>query len=73
MGLLTMLCQVSIILITRPLNHLLTNNQLIDLLYKQIKNLSSIFSWCNGVKIVLSRKDRVALSHEDIHFFIISS
>ena len=59
---------VSLIFITQPENHLLTNKQLIDLLYNEIKSLSSIFSWCTGVKIVVSRKDRLALSHEENHF-----
>ena len=33
-----------------------------------MKSSSSIFSWCRGVKIVVSRKDRIALSHGDNHF-----
>ena len=59
---------ISLILITRPYNHLLTYKQLIDHLYNQMKSLSSIFSWCKGVKIVILRKDRLALSHGDNHF-----
>ena len=62
------LSQVSVILITRPKNHLLTNKELIDILYNEMKSLSSIFSRCNGVKIVVLRKDRLALSHGDNHF-----
>ena len=56
---------LSLICITRPKNHLPTNKQLINLLYDEIESLSSIFRWCNGVKIVVSRKDRLALSHGD--------
>ena len=52
-------------------NHLTKNKQLINLLYDDMESLSSIFSWCNGVKIVVSRKDPPALSHEDIHLFTI--
>ena len=52
------------ICITQPKNHLPKKKQLINLL------LSSIFSWCNGVKIVVSRKDQRELSHEDNHFFV---
>ena len=62
------LCQVSIILITRPKNHLLTNKLLFDIIYNEMKSLNSIFSWCNGVKIVVLWKDRLALSHGDNHF-----
>ena len=51
------LSQVSHILITRPSNHLLTNKQLIDIQYNEMKSLNSIFSWCNGVKIIVLRKD----------------
>ena len=58
------------ICITRPKNHLPKNKQLINLLYDEMESLSSIFSWCNGVKIVVSRKDPPALSHEDNHLFI---
>ena len=65
------LSQVLLILITRPSNHLLTNKQLIDLLYNEMKSLNSIFSWCNGMKIVVLRKDRLALSHGDNHFDIL--
>ena len=59
---------VSLIFITRPSNYLLTNKQLINLLYNQIKSLSSSFSWCNNVIIVVLRKDRLALSHGHNHF-----
>ena len=59
------LSQVLLILITRPSNHLLTNKQLIDLLYNEMKSLISIFSRGNGVNIVVLRKDRLALSHGD--------
>ena len=57
------LSQISLIFITRPLNHLHTNKQLTDLLYNEMDSLISIFSWCNGVDIVALRKDRLALSH----------
>ena len=46
------------------------HKQLIVLLYIEMKRSSSLFSWCNGVKIVVLRKDRLALSHEDNHFDI---
>ena len=49
--------------ITRPQNHLLTNKQIVDLLYNEMKSLISIFSWCIGVNIVALRKDRLALLH----------
>ena len=65
------LSQISIIFITRPKNHLLTNKHLIDLLYDERKSLISIFSWCNGVYIVALGKDRLALSHGDNHFDIL--
>ena len=58
------------ICITQPKNHLPKNKQLLNLLYDDMESLSSIFSWCNGVKIVVSRKDPRAVSHEDNHFFI---
>ena len=58
----------SLIFITRPKNHLPTNNQLINLLHNEMDSLSSIFSWCDGVKMVVSMKDRVALSHGYNHF-----
>ena len=64
------LSQVSHI-ITRPSNHLLTNKQLIDIQYNEMKSLNSIFSSCNGVKIVVLRKDRLSLSHGDNHFDIL--
>ena len=35
-----------------------------------MESLISIFSWCNRVKMVVSRKDPRALSHEDNHYFI---
>ena len=62
------LSQVSVILITRPENHLLTNKLLINILYNEMKSLNSIFILCNGVKIVVLRKDRLALSQGDNHF-----
>ena len=34
----------------------------------EMKSLSSIFSRCNAVKIVVLRKDRLTLSHGDNHF-----
>ena len=34
----------------------------------EMKSLSSIFNRCNGVKIVLLRKDRLALSHGENPF-----
>ena len=58
------------ICISRPKNDLPKNKQLINLLYDELESLTSILSWCNGVKIVVSRKDPLALSHEDNHFFI---
>ena len=62
---------VSLFFITRPLNNLLTNKQLIDLLHNKMKSLGSIFSWCNLVNILVSRKDQLALSHGDNRFDII--
>ena len=56
------------ICITGPKNHLPKN--IINLLYGDMESLSSIISWCNGVKIEVSRKDPRALSHEDNHLFI---
>ena len=61
----------SLVFITRPKYHLLTNKQLIDHLYNEMKSLSSIFSLCNGVKIVVSWKDQLALSHGDNNFYIL--
>ena len=60
----------SLIFITRPKYHLPTNKQLISLIYNEMESLSSIFRWCNGVRIVDSRKDRLALSHGDNRFDI---
>ena len=37
-----------------------------------MKSLISIFSWGNGVNIVALREDRLALSHGDNHFDILS-
>ena len=51
-------------------NHQPKTKQLHNLLYDDVESLSSIFSCCNRVKIVFSRKDPRALSHEDNHFFI---
>ena len=59
---------VSLIFITRPLNHLLSNKQLIDFLHNEMKSLGSIFSWCNRVNILVSRKDQLALSHGENRF-----
>ena len=47
------------------------HKQLIDILYNEMKSLNSIFSWCNGVKIVVLRIHQLALSHGDNHFDII--
>ena len=58
------------ICITRPKNHQPNNKQLVNHLYDDMESWSSILSWCNGVKIIASRKDPLALSHEDNHFFI---
>ena len=57
------------ICIHRLKNHLPTKKQLTNLIFDELKSLSSIFSWCNRVKIVVSRKDRLALSHGDNHLF----
>ena len=56
------LSQVSLILITRPSNHLFTNKQLIVLLYNEMKSLSSILSCCRGLKCVFSNNGTKALS-----------
>ena len=58
----------SLICITRQKNHLPTNKELINLVYDEMESLSSIFRWCNGVKVVLSMKERLALSHGYNHF-----
>ena len=58
------------ICITQLKNHQPKNKQLINLLCDDMESLISIFSWCNRVKIVVSRKDPRALSHEDNDFFI---
>ena len=58
----------AIIFLNRPRNHLPTKKQLIKLLYDEMESLSSIFRWCNGVKIVVSMKERLALSHGHNHF-----
>ena len=42
----------SLISITRPKIHLPTNKQIVNFLYNEMESLSSIFSWCNVVKIV---------------------
>ena len=60
----------SLICINRPKNHLPTNKQPTNLIYDELESLSSIFRWCNCVKIVVSRKDRLALSLGDNHFDI---
>ena len=60
----------SLICINRPKNNLLTNRQPTNVIYDELESLSSIFTWCNCVKIVVSRKDLLALSHGDNHLFI---
>ena len=60
----------SFVFTTRPKYRLPTNKQLISLIYNEMKSLSSIFRWCNGVRIVDSTKDRLVLSHGDNHFYI---
>ena len=57
------------ILLNQPKNYLPTINNLLTF---YVTCLSSMFSWCSGVKIVVSRKDPRALSHGDNHFDIIS-
>ena len=58
------------ICITQPKNQLPKNKLLINHLYDDMESLSPILSVCNGVKIVVSRKDPRALSHGDNHFNI---
>ena len=41
------------ICISRPKNHLPKNKQLINLLYDEMESITSILSWCNGVKFVV--------------------
>ena len=53
------LCELhfSLIFTSRPLNDQRTDKQLMNLLYNDVKNLNSIFSCCNCVNIVPSKKD----------------
>ena len=54
------LCEIitcDIFSITLPENHLQKNKQLINLLYYDVKNLTSILSGCIGPKCVTSNKD----------------
>ena len=50
------------LIITRPENHLRKNKQLINRLYHDVKNLTSIFSCCKCIERVHSKKDRKAFS-----------
>ena len=57
------LCEIitcDIFSITLPQNHLQKNKQLINLLYYDVKNLTSISSGCIGPKCVTSNKDNTA-------------
>ena len=54
--------------ISLPDNHLHTNNQLINLLYNFIKNLSSILNCYIGPKCVASKNNTKPLSLCDNHF-----
>ena len=67
------LCELhfSLIFTSRPLNHQRTNKQLVTLRYNDVKNFSSIFSCCNCVNIVTSKKDWKALYQWDNHFSLI--
>ena len=67
------LCELhfSLILTSRPLNDQRTDKQLMNLLYNDVKNLNSIFSRCNCVNIVPSKKDWKALYQWDNHFSLI--
>ena len=47
---------------TSSVNHLRTNKQPIKLLYNVEKNLTSILSWRNCVKIVSAKEDEKAVS-----------
>ena len=49
-------------------NHSRTNNQLIYLLYSDVKNLTSILSFCIGPKCVFSNDDTKAVFLCELHF-----
>ena len=54
--------------LTRPDTHLGLNKQLINLLYNDVKNLTSILNCYVGPKCVASNNDAKPLSLYDIHF-----
>ena len=67
------LCVITILLyffISRHYNHLRTNEQLINLRYNDLKNFSSILSFCIGPTSVSSNNDMKALSLRDNHCYL---
>ena len=62
--------QFALIFTSQPLNHQRTNKQLITILYNEMKSSSSIFSCCNGVNIVTSKKDWKHYIREIITFLL---
>ena len=50
---------------TIPENHQETNNQLINILYTDVKNLTSVLNCCTGPKCVSSINHTKDLSHVD--------
>ena len=70
---LLFLCELhfSLIFKSQPLYHLRTKKQLINLLYNDVKNLTSILSYCIGPKCVSSKDDTKALFQCELHFSLI--
>ena len=67
------LCELhfSLFVTIRPLNHQRKNKQPINLRYNDVKNLSSILSYCIGPKRLSSNDDRKALFPCELHFSLI--
>ena len=61
----------SIIIKRRPLNLQLTNKQPINLLYNDVKNLTSTLSFCIGPKCVTCNDDTKTLFFSELHFSLI--
>ena len=66
------LCELHFIFFTsRPLNHQRTNKHPINLCYNDVKNFTSILSFCIGPKCVFSNDDTKALFLCELHFSLI--
>ena len=62
---------LSLFFTSRPLNHQRTNKQPINLNYNDVKNSTSILSFCIGPNCVSSNEDTKALFLCELHFSLI--